>query len=146
MVDAFIEVWGAGRVGVHLAPRGDSHDMGDDNPLATFGYVVEQLDQRNVAFIFTREYEAKDSLQPQLRPKFKGVWIANENLTAESANRILATGQADAVSFGKPYIANPDLLERLENDLPLNQIQFETLYGAGAEGYTDYPVFEQLEA
>lgn len=146
VVDAFIDVWGAGRVGVHLAPRGDSHDMGDDHPLATFGYVVEQLDQRNVAFIFTREYEAKDSLQPQLRPKFKGVWIANENLTAESANRILATGQADAVSFGKPYIANPDLLERLENDLPLNQIQFETLYGAGAEGYTDYPVFEQLEA
>ena len=146
VVDAFIEVWGAGRVGVHLAPRGDSHDMGDDNPLATFGYVVEQLDQRNVGFIFTREYVAEDSLMPQLRPKFKGVWIANEALTAESAKQILATEQADAVSFGKPYIANPDLLHRLENDLPLNQIQFDTLYGAGAEGYTDYPTFEQTQA
>ena len=146
VVDAFIEVWGAGRVGVHLAPRGDSHDMGDDNPLATFGYVVEQLDQRHVGFIFTREYVAEDSLMPQLRPKFKGVWIANEALTAESAKQILATEQADAVSFGKPYIANPDLLHRLENDLPLNQIQFDTLYGAGAEGYTDYPTFEQTQA
>lgn len=67
VVDAFIEVWGAGRVGVHIAPRGDSHDMGDENPLATFGYVVEQLSQRNVAFIFSREYEAADSISPQLR-------------------------------------------------------------------------------
>ncbi len=69
VVDAFIEVWGAGRVGVHIAPRGDSHDMGDENPLATFGYVVEQLSQRNVAFIFSREYEAADSISPQLREK-----------------------------------------------------------------------------
>ena len=119
--------------------------MGDDNPLATFGYVVEQLDQRNVAFIFTREYEAEDSLQPKLRPKFKGAWIANEKLTPDSAKRILATEQADAVAFGLAYIANPDLFERLENDLPLNQVQFDTLYGLSAEGYTDYPVFEQLE-
>ncbi|MGL5404684.1 MAG: alkene reductase, partial [Acinetobacter sp.] len=103
---------------------------------------VEQLDQRNVAFIFTREYEAEDSLLPKLRPKFKGVWIANEKLTPASAKQILETERADAVAFGSAYIANPDLLERLENDLPLNQIQFETLYGAGAEGYTDYPTFE----
>ncbi|MCH7394623.1 alkene reductase [Acinetobacter dispersus] len=146
VVDTFIEVWGAGRVGVHLAPRGDSHDMGDENPLATFGYVVEQLDQRNIGFIFTREYEAEDSVLPKLRPKYKGVWIANEGLTADSAKRILATGQADAVSFGKQYIANPDLFERLQHDLPLNPLQPQTLYGDGAEGYTDYPAFEQLEA
>ncbi|MEG0132401.1 MAG: alkene reductase, partial [Acinetobacter sp.] len=114
-------------------------------PLATFGYVVEQLDQRNIGFIFTREYAAADSLQPQLRPKFKGVWIANEKLTPASAKQILETEQADAVAFGLAYIANPDLLERLEHDLPLNQVQFETLYGAGAAGYTDYPVLEKLE-
>ncbi|ENX56359.1 MULTISPECIES: alkene reductase [Acinetobacter] len=146
VVDTFIEVWGAGRVGVHLAPRGDSHDMGDENPVATFGYVVEQLDQRNIGFIFTREYEAADSVLPKLRSKFKGVWIANEGLTADSAKRILATDQADAVSFGKQYIANPDLFERLQHDLPLNPLQPQTLYGDGAEGYTDYPAFEQLEA
>ena len=146
VVDAFIEVWGAGRVGVHLAPRGDSHDMGDENPLATFGYVVEQLDQRNVAFIFTREYQAEDSLMPALRPKFKGAWIANEKLTPDSAKHILATEQADAVAFGLAYIANPDLFERLKHDLPLNPVQFDTLYAAGAEGYTDYPSFEPIEA
>ena len=146
VVDAFIEVWGAGRVGVHLAPRGDSHDMGDENPLATFGYVVEQLDQRNIAFIFSREYEAEDSLQPKLRPKFKGAWIANEKLTPDSAKHILATEQADAVAFGLAYIANPDLFERLKHDLPLNPVQFDTLYAAGAEGYTDYPSFEPIEA
>ncbi|HGF9173529.1 TPA: alkene reductase [Acinetobacter baumannii] len=142
VVDAFIEVWGAGRVGVHIAPRGDSHDMGDENPLATFGYVVEQLSQRNVAFIFSREYEAADSISPQLRKKFNGVWIANENLTPESAKRILRVGQADAVSFGKAYIANPDLLQRLEQGLPLNELQPTTLYAKGAEGYTDYPALE----
>lgn len=142
VVDAFIEVWGAGRVGVHIAPRGDSHDMGDENPLATFGYVVEQLSQRNVAFIFSREYEAADSIGPQLRQKFNGVWIANENLTPESAKRILREGEADAVSFGKAYIANPDLLQRLEQGLPLNELQPTTLYAKGAEGYTDYPALE----
>lgn len=142
VVDAFIEVWGAGRVGVHIAPRGDSHDMGDENPLATFGYVVEQLNQRNVAFIFSREYEAADSISPKLREKFNGVWIANENLTPESAKRILREGLADAVSFGKAYIANPDLLQRLEKDLPLNELQPTTLYAKGAEGYTDYPALE----
>lgn len=142
VVDAFIEVWGAGRVGVHIAPRGDSHDMGDENPLATFGYVVEQLSQRNVAFIFSREYEAADSIGPKLREKFNGVWIANENLTPESAQRILREGQADAVSFGKAYIANPDLLQRLEQGLPLNELQPTTLYAKGAEGYTDYPALE----
>lgn len=143
VVDAFIDVWGAGRVGVHIAPRADIHDIGDENPLATFGYVIEQLSQRKIAFIFSREYEAADSISPQLRKKFNGVWIANEYLTIESAKRILSSGQADAVSFGKAYIANPDLLNRIVNDLPLNEINPQTLYTKGSEGYTDYPVYTQ---
>ncbi|MFW2153926.1 alkene reductase, partial [Acinetobacter gyllenbergii] len=106
----FIEVWGAGRVGVHIAPRADSHDMGDANPLETFGYVMQQLSQRQIAFVFSREYQAEDSISPQLRQQFTGAWIANENLTPESAKQLLASGEADAVSFGKAYIANPDLL------------------------------------
>ncbi|OUY07807.1 alkene reductase [Acinetobacter populi] len=139
VVDAFIEVWGAERVGVHLAPRRDAHDMGDDDPRGTFGYVVEQLSQRHIAFIFAREYQADDSLSPYLRPKFSGVWIANENLTPETAKKILAEGKADAVSFGKVYIANPDLLDRLVKNAPLNELNPETLYADGVEGYTDYP-------
>ncbi|MFU8925771.1 alkene reductase [Acinetobacter puyangensis] len=139
VVDAFIDVWGAERVGVHLAPRRDVHDMGDDDPRGTFGYVVEQLNQRRIAFIFAREYQAEDSLSPYLRPKFSGVWIANENLTPETAKKILAEGKADAVSFGKAYIANPDLLDRLVKNAPLNELNPETLYADGAKGYTDYP-------
>ncbi|GAA5012758.1 alkene reductase [Acinetobacter puyangensis] len=139
VVDEFIAVWGAERVGVHLAPRSDAHDIGDDDPRGTFGYVVEQLSQRHIAFIFAREYQAEDSLSPYLRPKFSGVWIANENLTPETAKKILAEGKADAVSFGKAYIANPDLLDRLVKNAPLNELNPETLYADGAEGYTDYP-------
>lgn len=139
IVDSLIAVYGAGRVGVHLAPRGDSHDMGDSDPLQTFGYVVEQLQQRKIAFIFTREYLAEDSLSPKLRAKFSGVWIANENLTPDSAKQILAEGLFDAVAFGKLYIANPDLLERLLHNAPLNTLDPQTLYATGAEGYTDYP-------
>ncbi len=143
VVDAFIQVWGAGRVGVHLAPRMDAHDMGDANPKETFGYVVEQLEQRKIAFIFTREYFAEDSLSPILRKKFSGVWIANEKLTPESAKQILADGVFDAVAFGQAYIANPDLLDRLVRNAPLNALNFETIYAPDAEGYTDYPSLQQ---
>lgn len=143
IVDIFIEIWGAGRVGVHLSPRGDAMDMGDANPLETFGYVVEQLSQRHIAFVFAREYEAEDSITPQLRQKFNGAWIANEGLTRLTAQRILKEKQADAVAFGKAFIANPDLLNRLTNDLPLNELDASTLYAQGQDlekGYTDYPV------
>ncbi|MCU4307155.1 alkene reductase [Acinetobacter ursingii] len=148
VVDAFIEVWGAGRVGVHIAPRADSHDMGDANPLETFGYVMQQLSQRQIAFVFSREYQAEDSISPQLRQQFTGAWIANENLTPESAKQLLASGEADAVSFGKAYIANPDLLTRLEKNLPFNELNPETIYAKGALGYTDYPALAEhtLEA
>ncbi|CAM5491621.1 Alkene reductase OS=Stutzerimonas stutzeri OX=316 GN=CXK95_17335 PE=4 SV=1 [Stutzerimonas stutzeri] len=121
VTDAAISVWGAGRVGVHLAPRADSHDMGDSNRAETFGYVARELGKRGVAFICTREYAGgKDSLGPQLKQIFGGVYIANERFTKEQGNAWLAEGKADAVAFGIPYIANPDLVERLRQDAPLN--------------------------
>ena len=140
IVDELIDVFGAGRVGVHLAPRCDAHDMGDSDPQATFGYVVDELEKRHIAFIFSREYLAADSLSPLLRPRFSGVWIANENLTPATAKQILAEEQFEAVAFGRAYIANPDLLDRLVNDLPLNVLNTKTIYTEGAEGYTDYPM------
>lgn len=139
VVDVLIEVYGAGRVGVHLAPRGDSHDMGDENPAETFAYVAEQLGQRHIAFIFTREYLAEDSLSQLIREKSQVPYIANENLTIASAKQLLADHQADAVAFGKAYIANPDLYQRILADAELNPLVAETLYGSGAEGYLDYP-------
>lgn len=143
VTDAAISVWGAGRVGVHLAPRCDMHSMGDSDPLATFGYVAEQLGQRQIAFIFTREAQAGDAISPALKRRFGGVLIANENFTAESAVQAIADGEADAVSFGKHFIANPDLPRRLQIGAPLTPFDAATFYLYGedgpSKGYTDYP-------
>ena len=139
VTDAAISVWGADRVGVHLAPRQDAHDMGDANPRETFGYVARELGKRGVAFICTREREGEDSLTPYLKEQFGGLVIANERFTKEQANAWLAAGKADAVAFGIPFIANPDLVERLAQDAPLNEPRPELFYAQGPVGYIDYP-------
>lgn len=139
VTDAVIGVWGADRVGMHLAPRADSHDMGDANRAETFTYVASELGKRGIAFICSREKEADDSLGPQLKQAFGGVYIANERFTKDSANAALARGDADAVAFGVPFIANPDLPARLAADAPLNEPHPETFYADGAVGYLDYP-------
>lgn len=144
VTDALIEVWGADRVGVHLAPRGDEHDMGDENPRETFGYVMEELGKRQIAFFFTREYLAEDSISQYMKQRSGGIpYIANMRLSRDDAIELLASGQADAVSFGKAYIANPDLFERLVHNHPLNELKLETMIGTDvAEGYIDYPFFK----
>ncbi len=139
VTDACIGVWGAGRVGVHLAPRADAHDMGDSDRAATFGHVARELGKRGIAFLCTREHEADDSLTPQLKEAFGGVVIANERFDKAQANRWLAEGKADAVAFGVPFIANPDLPARLAADAPLNKADSSTFYASGPAGYTDYP-------
>ena len=139
VTDACIAVWGANRVGMHLAPRRDAHDMGDSDPAATFGYVARELAQRKIAFICAREAVGEDSLGPLLKKEFGGVYIANESLDKAGAQQLLDNGTADAVAFGKDFISNPDLPRRLETDAPLNKWNAETFYGASAEGYTDYP-------
>ncbi|MDG9857547.1 MULTISPECIES: alkene reductase [Pseudomonas] len=139
VTDAVIGVWGAGRVGVHLAPRMDSHDMGDSDPLATFGYVARELGKRGVAFICTREKAADDSIGPKLKEIFGGVYIANERFTQETATEWLESGKADAVAFGIPFIANPDLVTRLQKGAAWNEPHPETFYGKGPVGYLDYP-------
>jgi len=139
VTDACIDVWGAGRVGVHLAPRMDAHDMADSNPTATFGYVATELGKRRIAFVSTREYAADNSLTPLLKQLFGGVVVANERFDKTTANQWLAEGKADAVAFGIPFIANPDLPARFAVDAALNLPRKELFYGKGALGYTDYP-------
>ncbi len=138
VTDAAISVWGRDRVGMHLAPRADAHSMGDSDLAGTFGYVVQQLDRRGIAFICAREHVAADSLGPRLRKDFGGVYIANEGFTGESAQAALDAGTADAVAFGKAFIANPDLVRRLRTHAPLNALVPETIYAPDATGYTDY--------
>jgi 2,4-dienoyl-CoA reductase-like NADH-dependent reductase (Old Yellow Enzyme family) len=142
VADAVVSVWGADRVGMHLAPRCDSHDMADSDPAATFGYVAKELGRRKLAFLCAREaysHAEIPALGPELKRLFGGVYIANEGFTRESADAALAAGTADAVAFGKTFIANPDLPERLRTGAPLNPQDSATFYGAGPKGYTDYP-------
>jgi 2,4-dienoyl-CoA reductase-like NADH-dependent reductase (Old Yellow Enzyme family) len=144
VVDAAISVWGPGRVGLHLAPRGDSHNISDSNPSATFSYVAREMGKRKIAFIFAREFQAPDSLGPQLKKEFGGVYIANEKFTQAAAEKIINEGFADAVSFGLPFISNPDLPRRFAEKLPLNETNFSTIYSEGPVGYIDYPFYKQV--
>ena len=139
VTDAVISVWGASRVGMHLAPRGDSQSMGDSDPLATFGYVARELGKRKIAFICAREYAAEDRIGPQLKAAFGGIYIANERYTPTSAQAALDAGEADAVAWGQLFIANPDLPRRFELGAPLNALDATTLHGGDSHGYTDYP-------
>ncbi|MDB5429269.1 MAG: NADH:flavin oxidoreductase/NADH oxidase [Caulobacter sp.] len=144
--DAAISVWGADRVGMHLAPRADSHSMGDSDLAATFGYVADQLNKRAIAFICAREHQAPDSLGPDLRKRFGGVYIANEGFTGDSAQAALEAGVADAVAFGKAFISNPDLPERLRTGAALNDLVPATIYSPDHRGYTDYPALAEARA
>ncbi|MCL4677224.1 MAG: alkene reductase [Alphaproteobacteria bacterium] len=142
VTDAVISVWGADRVGMHLAPYADAHDMGDSDPLATFTYVAEQLGKRKIAFICARGALRDDWIGPKLKTAFGGVYIANEKFTKETAEQVLKSGAADAVAFGQLFIANPDLPDRFKTGAALNEPDPSTYYAPTAQGYTDYPFAE----
>ena len=137
--DACIGVWGADRVGMHLAPRGDSHTMGDSDMAGTFGYVARELGRRRIAFLCARESLAEPRLGPHLKAAFGGVYIANERFDRDAAQGVLDRGEADAVAFGKAFIANPDLPRRFATNAALNPWDTSTFYTPGAAGYVDYP-------
>lgn len=139
VIDACIAVWGADRVGLHLAPRCDVHDMGDSDPRATFGYVAEACRHRGLAFLCARESQEEPRLGPELKRIFGGPYIANGGLTPDQAQALLDRGEADAVAWGQLFIANPDLPERFRQGAPLNTPDPTTFYGSGPGGYTDYP-------
>jgi 2,4-dienoyl-CoA reductase-like NADH-dependent reductase (Old Yellow Enzyme family) len=143
VTDAVVSVWGAGRVGMHLAPRADAHDMGDSDLAATFGYVARELGKGKIAFLCARESVKEPRLGPQLKAAFGGVYIVNESFTRKSAEQALAAGEADAIAFGKLFIANPDLPRRFALQAALNPWNAATFYGQGPVGYTDYPALAQ---
>lgn len=138
-IDAAISVFGAGRVGMHLAPRGDAHGIFDSNPAATFSYVARELGRRKIAFIAAREHVGPDSIGPQLKQLFGGTFVANEAIDQKTGQQLLDEGKADAVAFGKLFIANPDLPARFAKHAPLNRPEPNTFYAPGAHGYIDYP-------
>jgi N-ethylmaleimide reductase len=151
VTDAVVEVWGKGRVGVRLSPYGKFNDMGDSDPVALFSYVLEQLSSRGVAYAHLVEPRVGsagagapiDNSAPLtshvFRKAFPGVLISAGGYTGESAEETVEDGYADAIAFGRLFIANPDLPERIRLHAPLNTPDRSTFYGGTTKGYTDYP-------
>lgn len=143
---AVCEVWGAERVGLRLSPLNPFNDIRDSDPQATFGYVAEQLNRFGLAYLHITALgaDAPGAAGPafdlrELRTIYKGVYMVNAGYDKTRANAALAAGEADLVAFGVPYIANPDLPERVAQGAPLNAADPATFYGGDAKGYTDYP-------
>ena len=147
VTEAVAGIWGADRVGIRLSPGGVFNDMSDSNPLETFGHVLRELSGFGLAYAHITQvtaqdiaHGAKDGVGPrELRPYWKGTIVSAGGFTKESGNRALAEGWADAIAFGVPFLANPDLPERLRKDAPLNRPDEASFYGGTEKGYTDYP-------
>lgn len=145
VVDAVIAEIGAGRVGIRLSPVTPSNDLCDSDPQAVFGHLVEQLNKRGIAFIHFVEGTtggARDLTGFDFawaRTTFKGVYIANNGYDRDMAIDAVESGRADAVAFGRMYLANPDLVQRFKVNAALNPLNTRTIYAAGAVGYIDYP-------
>ena len=154
LTQAAISVWGADRVGVRIAPSGTYGSMSDSNPAATFGYIVAELDRLGIAYLHVVEPRIKGIEEiakgqapiaaQHLRQKFSRTLVAAGGFTGESAGAIVAAGDADLVAFGRHFIANPDLPERLRRNLPLNRYDRSTFYGGDGRGYIDYPTHADL--
>ncbi|RME34046.1 MAG: alkene reductase, partial [Deltaproteobacteria bacterium] len=139
---------GADRVGVRISPVNRFNDIDDSDPQALFNRVAEVLGEIGVVYLHVVEVsmagEPDASVDfTEIRKRFTGAYMANGGYTKERANAAIAEGRADLVSFGVPFLANPDLVRRLTLDAPLNDPNPDTFYGGGAEGYTDYPTLDQ---
>lgn len=158
VVDAVTEVLGADRVGVRLSPWGSFNGMHDSDPGTLFDYVSEQLGQRRLAYLHVIEPRANqnsdtNALDPnapdaasRFRARFGGRLISAGGYTAETGAAAIASGKADAIAYGRLFIANPDLVERFERKAELNRYHRPTFYGGDAKGYTDYPALETADA
>ncbi len=158
VVDAAIDVWGSNKVGVRLSPYGTFGDMGDSNPVALFSYVLRELSKRKIAYVHMIEPRAGDAgggapdnpdaprTSEIFRKAFPGVLVSAGGYTAETAEAAIADGYADAVAFGRLFIANPDLPARFASGAPLNQPDRSSFYGGAETGYTDYPALEEVSA
>jgi len=141
--NAAISIYGAGRVAVHLSPRGSSNGVADSDPEATFGYVARELGRRNIAFLAAREKAAADEEGFSLKREFGGVYVANEANDQRGAQELLANGKADAVAFATLFIANPDLPQRFAENASLNEPDAASFYTPGPIGYTGYPTLSR---
>lgn len=149
-----VDTIGADRVSVRLSPNGDSQGANDSQPYELFGAAAALLDKIGIGFLELREPDFDgtfgtaevEPVAPTIRKFFKGPLVLNSDYTAEKAQAALDSGGADAIAFGRPFLANPDLPERLRTGAPLNKDNMATWYSQGEEGYIDYPALEAVEA
>ncbi|QQX86653.1 alkene reductase [Cupriavidus necator] len=146
---ALIDIWGADRVGVRLSPFGTYNDVGDADPVGLYSYVLSQLSELDIAYVSLIEARASGGMEidapqavDQLRPFWRKTLILAGGFTGESADEAIRSGRADAVAFGRQFIANPDLPRRLKEGASLNAYDRATFYGGGGAGYIDYPELE----
>lgn len=155
VLEAVGAVWGFERVGIRLSPLGTFNDMGDDDPPATFGYIAEKLNDYPLAYLHvvrpgaanpdlsTEQGQQAQQMMDLMRANYRGTLMVAGGYDHAQANAAMAAGKANLVAFGRPFLANPDLPERLRRGAPLNQDDPSTYYGGGAKGYTDYPFLDQ---
>ncbi|MGK6318409.1 alkene reductase [Sphingomonas sp. DT-204] len=154
VVDRLIAEAGAARTGVRLSPNGETQGADDSDPEAVFMPAAKALAERGIAFLELRELTPEGTfgksdvppLSPKIREVFPGPLVLNQDYDLAGAQAALDAGLADAIAFGRPYIANPDLVERLRRGGPLNPVDPRTFYTPGAEGYTDYPALPETKA
>lgn len=143
ITDAAIGVWGAGRVAVRISPLVPFNDMADSQPEALVTHVEQELSTRRIAFLEIRHEDhalpREQAILAIARRQFQGVLMSNGSYTRESGEAAVQSGAADAIVYGRPYIANPDLVERFARQAPLNDVNYDRLYGGGPDGYSDYP-------
>ena len=147
VTEAVCGVWGSDRVGIRFSPAGVFNDMHDSNPMETFGHVLNELNRFNLAYAHITQVTAQDIAHgavagvgpKELKPFWNGKIVSAGGFTLESGNRALAEGWADAIAFGVPFIANPDLPERFRQNAELNKPDDASFYGGTEQGYTDYP-------
>ena len=153
VLEAVVAEWDAGHVGLRLSPFSPANGVSDANPQETFEYVVREVNRFGLAYLHviegstggSRELAEGEDLEA-LHRLFDGPWMVNNGYDRAMAQKAVESGHGDLVAFGRPFIANPDLVERLKRDAPLNEGDTSTYYGGGREGFTDYPVLEEVAA
>jgi N-ethylmaleimide reductase len=151
VLDAVLEVWPEHRVGIRLSPGGTFSAMSDSNTLETFNYIITQLNNYQLAYLHIRKPDETDLRHggvvipiEYLRSIYHGLLMVNGDYDRKDGNVAVKNNIADLVAYGKPFIANPDLPERLRLGAPLNKQDFDTFYGGGELGYTDYPKYPKV--
>ena len=153
VIDAVCAVWGSGRVGIRLSPYGRINDSGETDPIPLYTKLVQELNTRNLAYLHLVEPRSSGAAQQDVdhldmpevgtifRPHWRNTLIVAGNFNGETAKKIIENNCADAVAFGRLFVSNPDLVNRLKENLPLSPYNRSTFYQGNEQGYIDYPEF-----